>query len=62
VGILGVGNINLKAVQGEAEVEFVPHLSLSLTINHQVVDGAPAARFLQSVAKGLAGIQLLLAI
>jgi pyruvate dehydrogenase E2 component (dihydrolipoamide acetyltransferase) len=62
VGILGVGNINLKPVQGEAGVEFIPHLNLSLTINHQVVDGAPAARFLQSVSKGLAGIQLLLAL
>jgi pyruvate dehydrogenase E2 component (dihydrolipoamide acetyltransferase) len=61
VAILGVGGINLKPVQGDTEVEFVPHISLSLTINHQVVDGAPAARFLQALASGLAQFELLLA-
>ncbi len=62
VAILGVGNINLKPVEVEGVFEFIPHLSLSLTINHQVVDGAPAARFLQALAQGLADIQLLLAL
>jgi pyruvate dehydrogenase E2 component (dihydrolipoamide acetyltransferase) len=62
VAILGVGNINLKPVQMENEVEFIPHLGLSLTINHQVVDGAPAARFLQALAGAVAEIELILAI
>jgi pyruvate dehydrogenase E2 component (dihydrolipoamide acetyltransferase) len=62
VAILGVGGINLKPVQAGQEVEFVPHLGLSLTINHQVVDGAPGARFLQTLARGLANIELLLAL
>lgn len=62
VAILGVGNINLKPVERDGEVQFIPHLGLSLTINHQVVDGAPAARFLQAVAQGLAQIELLLAL
>lgn len=62
VAILGVGNINLKPVQVEGEVQFIPHLGLSLTINHQVVDGAPAARFLQSFSQGVAQIELLLAL
>jgi pyruvate dehydrogenase E2 component (dihydrolipoamide acetyltransferase) len=62
VGILGVGNINLKPVQAGSEVEFVPHISLSLTINHQVVDGAPAARFLQTLSQRLAELELLLAL
>ena len=62
VGILGVGNINLKPVDVGGEVEFVPHLSLSLTINHQVVDGAPAARFLQTLSQRLAELELLLAL
>ena len=44
-----------------AKVAFVPHIGLSLTINHQVVDGAPAARFLQALARNLAEIDLLLA-
>lgn len=62
VAILGVGNINLKPVQVEGEVQFIPHLGLSLTINHQVVDGAPAARFLQAFSQGVAQIELLLAL
>jgi pyruvate dehydrogenase E2 component (dihydrolipoamide acetyltransferase) len=67
VAILGVGSINLKAVQGEDaqgedEIEFIPHIGLSLTINHQVVDGAPGARFLYALAQGLKDLDLLLAI
>jgi pyruvate dehydrogenase E2 component (dihydrolipoamide acetyltransferase) len=62
VAILGVGNINLKPVEVEGEVQFIKHIGLSLTINHQVVDGAPAARFLQAVAQGLAEVELLLAL
>ena len=62
VAILGVSNIQLKPVAGaDGEVEFVPHIGLSLTINHQVVDGAPAARFLQTLARQLADVDLLLA-
>jgi pyruvate dehydrogenase E2 component (dihydrolipoamide acetyltransferase) len=75
VAILGVSNINLKPVlrgdasaalsmtrdETAADVAFVPHIGLSLTINHQVVDGAPAARFLQALARNLAEIDLLLA-
>lgn len=47
VAILGVGSIGLKAVEADEAVQFIPHMSLSLTIDHQAVDGAPAARFLQ---------------
>ncbi len=62
VGILGVGNVNLKPIEVDGEVQFIPHLGLSLTINHQVVDGAPAARFLQAFAQGVAQFELLLAL
>jgi pyruvate dehydrogenase E2 component (dihydrolipoamide acetyltransferase) len=62
VAILGVGNIGLKPVEVNGQVQFIPHISLSLTINHQAVDGAPAARFLQAVCQGLAEISLLLAL
>jgi pyruvate dehydrogenase E2 component (dihydrolipoamide acetyltransferase) len=62
VGILGVGNVNLKPVEVGGQVEFIPHLGLSLTINHQVVDGAPAARFLQTLSRGLAEFEMLLAL
>ena len=39
----------------------VPMIGLSLTVDHQVVDGAPAARFLQQVAAAIADIDLTLA-
>ena len=62
VAILGVGGIFLKPVDEDGEVRFKKQLSLSLTIDHQAVDGAPAARFLQDLARGLAQIDLLLAV
>ena len=61
VGILGVGNINLKPMPEGDEVAFVPHIGLSLTINHQVVDGAPAARFLQTLSRLIAEVDLIVA-
>lgn len=62
VAILGVSAVNLKPVEVDGELEFIPHIGLSLTINHQVVDGAPGARFLQALGRGLADLELLLAI
>ena len=50
VAILGVGGIELKPKRTEAgDVEYAEFLPLSLTIDHQAVDGAPAARFLQTL-------------
>ena len=50
VAILGVGGIELKPKRNEAgEIEYAEFLPLSLTIDHQAVDGAPAARFLQAL-------------
>jgi pyruvate dehydrogenase E2 component (dihydrolipoamide acetyltransferase) len=62
VAILGVGNINLKPVEAEGAIAFIPHLGLSLTINHQVVDGAPGARFLQALSSHLTDLELVLAL
>ena len=59
VAILGAGSINLKPLQGENGVDFVPHIGLSLTVNHQVVDGAPAAHFLAALGGRLTHIDLL---
>ncbi|MCL2271131.1 MAG: 2-oxo acid dehydrogenase subunit E2, partial [Treponema sp.] len=42
-------------------VRFEPHIGFSLTINHQIVDGAPAARFLKALCEAVADIDLLLA-
>ena len=59
VALLGVGSIQLKPVERAGDVAFIPHIGLSLTINHQVVDGAPAARFLAALGKTIADIDLL---
>jgi len=71
VGILGVCNIEMKPVAvppaeaGDCDCgcnfRFQPHIGFSLTINHQVVDGAPAARFLKALCEAIADIDLLLA-
>ena len=62
--ILGVGGIDLKPVEsseGEGEgVQFIPHISLSLTFDHQAIDGAPAARFLKALADNIRNIDLLM--
>ncbi len=47
VAILGVNAIQLKPVRRNGAVEFVDHIGLSLTCDHQVIDGAPGARFLK---------------
>jgi pyruvate dehydrogenase E2 component (dihydrolipoamide acetyltransferase) len=50
VAVLGVGAIGLKAVRKpDGNVELIDSIGLSLTLDHQVVDGAPGARFLAVV-------------
>jgi pyruvate dehydrogenase E2 component (dihydrolipoamide acetyltransferase) len=61
VAILGVCAIRPEPVQNGDEILFQPRIGLSLTINHQVVDGAPGARFLQALAAAFAGLPALLA-
>jgi pyruvate dehydrogenase E2 component (dihydrolipoamide acetyltransferase) len=64
VAILGVGSISLRPVAepgAPGGVAFKPHIALSLTANHQVLDGAPAARFLAELARNIENIGLLLA-
>ena len=54
IAILGVGGICVKPKRLEnEEVSFVDQISLSLTIDHQAIDGAPAARFLQTFVNHL---------
>ncbi len=54
VGILGVGGIEPKPVPAEdGGISWQKVIGLSLTIDHQVVDGGPAAKFLQAVAEGI---------
>ena len=48
VGVLGVGAITLAPVRNASgNVELTDRIGLSLTLDHQLVDGAPGARFLQ---------------
>jgi pyruvate dehydrogenase E2 component (dihydrolipoamide acetyltransferase) len=48
VAILGVNAIGFKPVRKpDGNIEFIDSIGLSLTVDHQVVDGAPGARFLR---------------
>jgi pyruvate dehydrogenase E2 component (dihydrolipoamide acetyltransferase) len=47
VAVLGVDAITLKPVRKrDGNIEFIDSIGLSLTLDHQAVDGAPGARFL----------------
>ena len=61
-GILGVCNIETK-IKGvkDGQIETYPAMGLSLTFDHRVVDGAPAARFMQELCKNLENFLTLLA-
>ena len=61
VAILGVCSIQPKPVMKGSDVEFIPHMGLSLTFDHCAADGAPAARFISVLRENLAAIELVLA-
>jgi pyruvate dehydrogenase E2 component (dihydrolipoamide acetyltransferase) len=61
VAILGVGAVQLKPVRKQGEVVFERFMGLSLTANHQILDGAPAAVFLNELCRSLESFELLLA-
>ncbi|RFU64813.1 dihydrolipoamide acetyltransferase family protein [Peribacillus glennii] len=44
--ILGVGRIKEQVVSNNGSIEVRPQMSLSLSFDHRVIDGAPAAHFL----------------
>ena len=58
--ILGVGRILKKPVVHNDEITIRSMLTLSLTFDHRVVDGAPAAQFLQTVSQYIQNPYLLL--
>ncbi|MFA5206682.1 MAG: dihydrolipoamide acetyltransferase family protein [Lentisphaeria bacterium] len=50
VAILGVCGTELKPVRRKTgEVVFAEHIGFSLTLNHQIIDGAPGAKFLKTL-------------
>jgi pyruvate dehydrogenase E2 component (dihydrolipoyllysine-residue acetyltransferase) len=49
VGILGVGKIIEKPVVENGEIKVGQRMSLSLTFDHRIIDGADGARFLKTI-------------
>jgi pyruvate dehydrogenase E2 component (dihydrolipoamide acetyltransferase) len=59
VGILGVGTIQLKPVRIEGGMAWIDSIGLSLTCDHQAVDGAPGARFLKILGRKIEQVESL---
>lgn len=59
VAILGVCAITLQPVRKDGKVEFEDQIGFSLTSDHQVIDGAQSARFLQALTKNISDIETL---
>jgi pyruvate dehydrogenase E2 component (dihydrolipoamide acetyltransferase) len=57
VAILGVGAIEVKPVRKDGKLEFIDAIGLSLTCDHQVIDGAPGARFLQVLKREIENVE-----
>lgn len=51
--ILGLGRISREPVVVDEKVVIRDQITLSLTFDHRIVDGAPAARFLQTVGQAI---------
>jgi pyruvate dehydrogenase E2 component (dihydrolipoamide acetyltransferase) len=60
VAILGVDSIQLKPVRKrDGNIEFIDSIGLSLTVDHQIVDGAPGARFLKVLRDKIENVESL---
>jgi hypothetical protein len=53
--VFGVGQVEERPVAVDGKVEVRPILSLVLSFDHRVIDGGPAARFMQDVVQLLQG-------
>ncbi len=49
--VLGIGRIVREPVMHGDQIVARERMGLSLTFDHRIVDGAPAARFLQSIVR-----------
>lgn len=54
--ILGVGRIVEEPVVQNSQLQIGQTLTLSLTFDHRVIDGAPAARWLQGLSERIRSI------
>ena len=62
-GILGVCGITQRVRAGkDGQIELYPAMGLSLTVDHRVVDGAPAANFMKALCRNLEQFTALLAL
>jgi pyruvate dehydrogenase E2 component (dihydrolipoamide acetyltransferase) len=62
VAILGVCGIQPKPAEtSPGQYEILPHLGLSLTIDHAALDGAPAAEFLKTLGAAIRDIDIWIA-
>lgn len=60
VAILGIDAIGLKPVRKpDGNIEFIDSIGLSLTLDHQVIDGGPGARFLHLIALEIENVEAL---
>lgn len=62
-GILGVCGITQRVKTGkDGQIALYPAMGLSLTVDHRIVDGAPAAYFMKALCKNLEQFTALLAV
>lgn len=59
-GILGVDCIIERVKKVDGVIDVYPAMGISLTYDHRALDGAPASRFLQELARTMENIQALL--
>jgi len=51
----GIGSVEPRPVVKDGKIEVRPMMTISLNFDHRVIDGAPAARFLQDIIQLMEG-------
>ena len=59
-GILGIGDVSTELILEDANVKQISRLPLSLTFDHQILDGASASDFLKVLVKNIENPYLLI--
>jgi pyruvate dehydrogenase E2 component (dihydrolipoamide acetyltransferase) len=63
VAILGLNAISpVPVMSDDGQWQAVPHIGLSLTVDHRALDGAPGARFLNAVVDAIENFELTLSL
>ena len=57
--LLTIGGINEKVIQRDGTFVACEHLCLTISFDHNIVDGAPAARFIRELSETIRGATLL---